>query len=150
MKDQRMTAACTRFLKSAPTRAENFTPAQADLFSKFLMELETPGYHPSSEPGIRSTQKYWAATLSGVWARSPYLHNGSVRTMHDLLTPPAARPKFFHRGSRVYEPTQMGYNDQGPYLLDTTTPGNANTGHDFGTRLSASQKQDLMEYLKTL
>jgi hypothetical protein len=133
-----------------PHRAEAFTPVQAERFNKFFAELETAGYEPPKEPPIRSTQKYWAATLTGVWARSPYLHNGSVRTMQELLTPPAARAKTFHRGSRVYDAAQMGYDDQGAYVLDTTAPGNANTGHDYGTNLPADQKRDLIEYLKTL
>lgn len=133
-----------------PTRAEGFTPHQADLFDKFLAELETPGYQPPAEPGIRSTQKYWAASVPGVWARSPYLHNGSVRTMHELLAPPATRAKTFHRGSRDYDAAQMGYADDGAYVLDTTTPGNSNAGHDYGTDLTSDQKRELIEYLKTL
>ncbi len=133
-----------------PHRAEAFTPTQADRFNKFLGELETPGYQPSSAPGIRSTQKYWAATLAGVWARSPYLHNGSVRTMRELLTAPAARAKSFRRGSRMFDPEQMGYTDAGPYVLDTASPGNSNAGHNYGTGLSPVQRRDLIEYLKTL
>jgi len=133
-----------------PHRAELFTQLQADRFNKFLAELETSGYHPAGEPGIRGTQKYWAATLAGVWARPPYLHNGSVRTMQELLTPPPARAKSFRRGSHVYDLAQMGYTDQGEYLLDTNSPGNSNTGHDYATSLSNLQKRELIEYLKTL
>ena len=92
-----------------------FTQKLADGFNKFLAELEAEGYEPPKEVGVRSTGKYWAATLNGVWARSPYLHNGSVRTMQELLTPPNERPKTFHRGSRVYDPDQMGYTDEGAY-----------------------------------
>ena len=133
-----------------PTRAEAFTPLQAERFNKFLAELETPGYQPSGEPGIRSTQKYWAASMGGVWARSPYLHNGSVRTMQELLTPSFARAKTFQRGSRDYDTAQMGYADDGVYVLDTAGPGNSNTGHNYGTKLPADQKRELIEYLKTL
>ncbi len=132
-----------------PTRAEHFTYRQADNFNKFLAELEIPGYKPPAQPGIRSTQRYWAATLNGVWARSPYLHNGSVRTMKELLTPPADRAKSFHRGSRQYDAENMGYIDGGPYLLDTSSPGSANTGHSYGAGLSERDKKDLIEYLKT-
>lgn len=88
--------------------------------------------------------------MAGVWARSPYLHNGSVRTMQDLLTTPGARSKAFHRGSRDCDTTQMGYADAGPYVLDTTRPGNSNAGHDYGTALAPAQKRELVEYLKTL
>jgi hypothetical protein len=132
-----------------PRRA-GLTQVQADGFNRVLAELESPGYRPPSSPGIRATGKYWAASLAGVWARSPYLHNGSVRTMDDLLNPPAARAKSFRRGSRVYDAEQLGYTDGGAYVLDTTSPGNANGGHDYGTDLSQQQKRDLIEFLKTL
>jgi hypothetical protein len=88
--------------------------------------------------------------MAGVWARSPYLHNGSVRTMQELLAPASARAKTFHRGSRVYDAVQMGYADEGPYVLDTNGPGNSNIGHDYGTDLRSDQKRELIEYLKTL
>ena len=133
-----------------PVRASMFTEKVAEGFNKFLAELEADGYEPPKEFGVRSTGKYWAATLSGVWARAPYLHNGSVRTMQELLMPPAQRAKSFHRGSREYDPRQMGYTDEGAYVLDTTAAGNANSGHDYGTSLSNTEKAELMEYLKTL
>jgi cytochrome c553 len=132
-----------------PHRAELFTQLQAERFDTFLATLETPGYQPSKEPGIRSTQKYWAASMSGVWARSPYLHNGLVRTMQQLLAPPPDRAKSFRRGSRSYDPDQMGYSDDGGYVLDTTAAGNSNAGHDYGTGLLDAQKRELIEYLKT-
>jgi hypothetical protein len=133
-----------------PHRAEMFTQKLADGFNKFLAELESEGYQAPKEFGVRSTGKYFAATLNGVWARSPYLHNGSVRTMQELLTPPAQRPKSFHRGSHEYDIEEMGYTDAGTYVFDTSGSGNANSGHDYGTKLSKTEKQDLMEYLKTL
>ena len=133
-----------------PRRALQFTPHQAELFDTFLAELQVDGYKPSQVPGIRSTQKYWTPSLAGVWARSPYLHDGSVRTMTELLTPPKERAKTFHRGSHVYDSAQMGYADGGEYLFDTAVAGNANTGHNYGTDLSDTEKRELIEYLKTL
>jgi hypothetical protein len=133
-----------------PRRAELFTARQAERFNKFLSELELVGYEPPKEFGVRSTGKYWAPTLSGVWARSPYLHNGSVRTMQELLTPPGERAKSFHRGSKQFDETAMGYRDGGPYLLETAQIGNSNSGHEYGTKLSAADKRDLIEYLKRL
>ncbi|HEX3619625.1 MAG TPA: hypothetical protein VHU16_04580 [Candidatus Udaeobacter sp.] len=91
-----------------PHRAEMFTQKLADGFNKFLAELETEGYQPPKEAGVRSTGKYFATTLNGVWARSPYLHNGSVRTMNELLTEPALRAKTFRRGSHVFDEKEMG------------------------------------------
>ena len=136
-------------IKTDPARARQFAPRQADLFNNFFTELKMTGYEPPKEPPIRSTQKYWAADLAGVWARAPYLHNGSAPTMMDLLTAPADRPKTFHRGSRLYDTEKMGYTDAGPYVLDTTKPGNSNAGHDYGADLSPQQKRQLIEYLKT-
>jgi hypothetical protein len=127
-----------------------FTQKLADGFNKFLLELEAKGYQPPKEVGVRSTGKYFAATLSGVWARSPYLHNGSVRTMQELLSSPAQRAKTFHRGSRAFDEKNMGYTDEGAYVFDTSASGNSNSGHDYGTKLSADEKRDLIEYLKTL
>jgi hypothetical protein len=120
------------------------------LFDTFLAELQVDGYEPSNVPGIRSTQKYWTPSLAGVWARSPYLHDGSVRTMNELLTAPKDRAKTFHRGSHAYDSAQMGYADEGGYLFDTAVAGNANTGHNYGTDLSDPEKRELIEYLKTL
>lgn len=133
-----------------PARAQLFTQLQADRFNKFLAELETPGYQPGQEPGIRSTQKYLSPGMAVVWARSPYLHNGSVRTMQEPLASPATRAKTFRRGSRVYDAAQMGYVDDGAYLFDTGASGNSNAGHNYGTDLSIEQKRELIEHFKTI
>jgi hypothetical protein len=66
------------------------------------------------------------------------------------VTAPAQRAKNFHRGTQDYDASQMGYADGGAYVFDTTTPGNSNSGHDYGSKLSGEQKRELMEYLKTL
>ncbi len=102
------------------------------------------------------TNGYANVPLDGIWARSPYLHNGSVPTLADLLNPPAERPKLFARGYDVYDEHKVGFvsdtaaarADGSTY--DTTVPGNGNGGHLYGTDLPGDQKQDLLEYLKTL
>jgi hypothetical protein len=102
------------------------------------------------------TNGYANVPLDGVWARAPYLHNGSVPTLADLLNPPAERPKVFARGYDVYDEHKVGFvtdtasarADGSTY--DTTIPGNGNGGHLYGTDLSSEQKLDLLEYLKTL
>ena len=112
--------------------------------------VEIAGYTPTNPPPFRSTQKYWAPSLAGVWARSPYLHNGSIRSLTDLLTPPVDRPKSFHRGSTLFDPANVGFTDTGSFLLNTQTPGNSAAGHDYGTAFTPDQKHDLIEYLKSL
>ena len=99
---------------------------------------------------------YIAAFLDGIWLRAPYLHNGSVPTLRDLLEPPARRPTEFWRGHDVYDPVKVGFVTAGPEAERTGTrhdvgaKGGGNEGHAFGTELPAEDKDALVEYLKTL
>ncbi len=114
---------------------------------------------------------YKARPLNGIWATAPYLHNGSVRTMRQLLLPSACPPDAsgkpvyqagkcrqisFKVGSRQFEPENMGFADAGAFTLDTTKPGNSNKGHegeDYGTeffRDNPAALEELLEYLKSL
>jgi len=99
---------------------------------------------------------YIAAFLDGIWLRAPYLHNGSVPTLRDLLKPASERPKVFYRGYDVYEPADVGFVTQGKEAqqvgtkYDVSERSNGNQGHEYGTKLSAKEKDALMEYLKTL
>jgi mono/diheme cytochrome c family protein len=103
----------------------------------------------------KASSGYVAPSLDGVWLNAPYLHNGSVPTLSDLLEPPASRPTRFWCGYDVYDPARVGFISDGPdaqrlgTLLDVTQPGNGNGGHTYGTTLSAEQKRALIEYLKT-
>ncbi|MBX3248651.1 MAG: hypothetical protein KF901_15855 [Myxococcales bacterium] len=78
---------------------------------------------------------YRAADLRGVWATAPYLHNGSVPTLEDLLRPAAERPVTFERGG---------------FTVDTTIRGNGNEGHELGTTLDDDERDALAAYLRTL
>lgn len=99
---------------------------------------------------------YVAQFLDGIWLRAPYLHNGSVPTLADLLRPPAERPQTFWRGYDVYDPARVGFIVEGAAAqqagtaFDTRLRGNGNGGHDFGTALPDADKAALLEYLKTL
>jgi len=95
---------------------------------------------------------YKARPLNGIWASSPYLHNGSVPTLYDLLLPPAERPKKFSVGRLEFDPKKVGYVSDGevPFVLDTSITGNSNRGHEYGIKLSPSERWALVEYLKTL
>ena len=99
---------------------------------------------------------YVAQFLDGIWLRAPYLHNGSIPSLSDLLKPPSQRPQVFWRGYDVYDPANMGFISQGPEAertgtkYDTALRGNGNMGHDFGTGLPEEDKNALVEYLKTL
>jgi mono/diheme cytochrome c family protein len=99
---------------------------------------------------------YVAQFLDGIWLRAPYLHNGSVPSLRDLLTPPAQRPQIFWRGYDVYDPVNVGFVTQGKdaerdgFRHDVHTHANGNQGHDYGTHLPDAEKNALIEYLKTL
>jgi mono/diheme cytochrome c family protein len=99
---------------------------------------------------------YIAAFLDGIWLRAPYLHNGSIPTLRDLLKAPSQRPPLFYRGYDVYDQANVGFITSGPDAERAGTPydvrqrGNGNQGHPFGTDLAAGEKEALIEYLKTL
>ena len=97
---------------------------------------------------------YAARPLFGVWAAAPYLHNGSIPTLYDLLSPPQQRPKSFPLGPREYDPVKLGFVvDVACFgedcLVDTSLVGSDNGGHSFGTDMSESDRMALIEYLKT-
>ena len=102
--------------------------------------------------------KYKTRPLNGIWATAPYLHNGSVPTLAALLQPAANRPKSFSIGVRTYDPINVGYQTEVPGFprFNITNPdgtaiiGNSNAGHEYGAKLSAEQRTQLIEYLKTL
>jgi hypothetical protein len=110
----------------------------------------------------RKTDGYVAVPLDGIWLRAPYLHNGSVPTLRDLLKPLEGRPTRFYRGYDVLDDKNVGFIANVPeeqiaegivrkfFEFDTTKPGNWNGGHLFGTTLLEAEKDALLEYLKTL
>jgi hypothetical protein len=104
--------------------------------------VEIPTITDPSRPGRVGRARVgmsWvrAAPLVAVGATAPYLHNGSVPTLRALLEPAARRPLTFPLGTAGF-------------VLDTRLPGNGNAGHEFGTALSAADKQDLIAFLESL
>jgi hypothetical protein len=100
---------------------------------------------------------YEARVMQGIWAAAPYLHNGSVPTLAELLKPASERvPKF--KVGPAYDTTNIGLaaeQTQFNYELATTdcsdrNSGNSRCGHEFGTQLPPADKKALLEYLKTL
>jgi mono/diheme cytochrome c family protein len=130
-------------------RVDSFTQQLVDKFHtvKFGDVLFT---------AYRKTDGYVATFIDGLWARAPYLHNGSVPNLWELLQPEAARTRAFYRGYNVYDPKNLGFVTTGAeaekvgFRYDTSVPGNSSAGHEYGTTLSEQEKWDLIEYLKTL
>jgi hypothetical protein len=107
---------------------------------------------------------YKARSLNGIWATAPYLHNGSVPSLYDLLQPQERRPSEFIVGSREFDPVKVGLRTEGydGFRFTTFRVGDMNTGHEYGAgrtpqldgtilpALSEAQRWDLIEYIKTL
>lgn len=99
---------------------------------------------------------YKARPMNGIWATAPYLHNGSVRTLRQLLLPSDQRQPVFKVGSRSFDADAIGFVNEGATVLDTSLPGNANSGHDgpiYGNDVFVDDPKRLeaiLEYLKTL
>jgi hypothetical protein len=133
---------------------------------EFIPELErslnTLGTRQWRLRHFRVQSGYVNVLLDGIWLRAPYLHNGSVPTVRDLLEPPSMRPRLFCRGSDVYDWARLGFRSTtskvngrdacppGQFLYDTTVAGNGNQGHSYGTKLDAAAKDALVEFLKTM
>jgi mono/diheme cytochrome c family protein len=115
--------------------------------------------YPWRFQNFRKTFGYSNMPLDGVWLRAPYLHNGSVPSLRDLLQPAAKRTPVFYRGDDVYDQVNVGFVSNVPgragrqfFKFDTSVPGNGNGGHEgeaYGTELSPAGKAALIEYLKT-
>ncbi|GGC32119.1 hypothetical protein GCM10011504_07890 [Siccirubricoccus deserti] len=113
--------------------------------------------------GIRRAPERWAlppsfldslkaGPLLGLWATGPFLHNGSVPTVYDLLSPPAERPAVFWVGGRELDTGRLGFvstEAPGLFRFDTTLLANSNQGHAFPRRgLTPAQRLAVVEFLK--
>ncbi len=93
---------------------------------------------------------YKGRPLNGIWATAPYLHNGSVLNLDELLKPAAERLKAFKVGSREFDPKHVGLVNDGNFTFNTQAqPGNSNVGHEYGI-FDEAQRAQLIEYLKSL
>lgn len=108
------------------------------------------------------TLAYKGRPLEGIWATAPYLHNGSVASLHELLLPPDQRKSEFWVGNREFDAVNVGYADADPgdgtgFLLRTrddrgrVIEGNSNAGHIYGAdRFDGDDRRALVEYMKSL
>ena len=148
--------------------------ASAFFHNEIKPSIKHGNYDPDTTANpLSSLNSYKARSLNGVWATAPYLHNGSVPTLYDLLLPQKHqgdpqdgeyRPEKFEIGSREFDPDRVGLNSSGyeGFTFDTSFPGNSNAGHEYASghtaqttgeilpALTKEQRLDLLEYLKTL
>jgi mono/diheme cytochrome c family protein len=137
-----------------PVEAANAASGISPL-SQLLGTYAPPTSHGCGKEG--GPIKYESRVLEGIWATAPYLHNGSVPTLADLLKPAGDRPRAFRLGNR-YDTALVGLaRDQGPSAKERDTKGCADLdsgesrcGHEYGTNLSVAEKRALLEYLKSI
>ncbi|MFW9270503.1 di-heme-cytochrome C peroxidase [Pseudomonas sp. NR3] len=142
----------TAFVEKRAYRDAGVTPAERPALDGFGLPI-----------GVRELRAYKARPLAGVWATPPFLHNGSVPTLYQLLSPQAERATTFYKGSFEYDPRHLGYRTEAfanGFLFDTRVTGNHNSGHEFragergngviGRLLQPQERWALLEYLKVL
>jgi hypothetical protein len=129
----------------------NLTPEQQEQWN---------GYRKNE---LREPLAYKARPHNGVWATPPYLHNGSVPNLYELLSPVSERSKVFYLGNKLFDPVKLGLDTtplKGATEFRVDLPGNSNSGHEFndsptgngviGRKLAPEERMQIIEYLKTL
>jgi len=103
--------------------------AYADLNFTADQQADHDGFGMLDLPAIQNAYK--PRPLAGIWATPPYLHNGSVPTLYDLLSPADERPKTFLVGSREFDTEHVGLAGKTGEVFDAALTGNSNRGHEF-------------------
>ncbi len=142
----------TAFVEQRAYRDAGIPPEQQKTMNGFDLPI-----------GVQELRAYKARPLDGVWATPPFLHNGSVPNLFQLLSPAAERSPQFYVGTFEFDPKFVGFRTEkfpGGFLLDTRLTGNRNSGHEFrdgcrqngviGRALSPEERWALVEYLKVL
>ena len=147
-------------------RFDGITPDYARYYNRSWFAEEKNGWLMGGYTSL-ATVGYQAPPLDGIWATAPYLHNGSVPTVYNVLKSDS-RPKLYTRsfqtGKDDYDPIKLGWKvrtlDKPPderlpaierrKVYDTTQPGRGNGGHVFGDDLTEDERMAVIEYLKTL
>ena len=160
-------------LNTDPNRAHSITSPMSMLLAEKILEAckdkrleecqkkpngDTQHVLKDAKPGYKTD------TLGGIWARAPYLHNGSIPTMRHLLQP-STRPNKFCRGSLDYDSDNMGFGwkrensvclgEDHQVLFEAGLPSQKNTGHagniylGLEGDLSDEAADALIEYMKT-
>jgi len=142
----------TAFVENRAYRDAQITPEEKPRMDGFGLPI-----------GVREKVAYKARPLAGVWATAPFLHNGSVPSIYQLLSPQDERATTFYKGTLEYDPRHLGYRTEpftNGFLFDTRISGNHNSGHEFragargngviGRLLQPEERWALLEYLKVL
>jgi mono/diheme cytochrome c family protein len=144
-----------------PNATLGVDPHRLDSYTEGFRNVQLTEFFKGTEyqfKYFKKTDGYANAPLDGLWLRAPYLHNGAVPTLADLLEPPDKRPERFVRGIDMLDASRGGFVapscdsapvPAGAFCFDTRLPGNGKGGHLYGTDLPANEKSDLLAYLLT-
>jgi hypothetical protein len=107
---------------------------------------------------FRAPLAYPARPLTGYWATPPYMHNGAIPNLYEVMSPASERSATFWTGSEEFDPVKVGYRAEkfeGGFEFDTkrtylqtaensvrelfsghlkwdrNIAGNSNLGHEF-------------------
>jgi mono/diheme cytochrome c family protein len=156
--------------KIVPLETIGTDPARSLGLSDGLVAHYNLSWLGAESPVDTKRTGYQAPPLDGIWATAPYLHNGSVPTLYELLDSPS-RPARFTRPPSTdfshYDTKHVGWKFtevsreelasttrrsafQAKFIVDTSRFGMGNQGHTFGDQLTEHERMDVIEYLKTL
>ena len=147
-----------------PNKVINVNVVKTDpLYAQYIQQSDIVDWYNRSWFALSAPQSsfepsygYVAPPLDGIWATAPYLHNGSVPTVYELLDSKARPARWTRDGaSTSYDHAKLGWlYDPAPknkkWTFDTSLPGYGNGGHTFGDKLSDADRWAVVEYLKTL
>lgn len=132
-------------------KAEELSPELQSRVNGIFTDISVHEKELMAKKSAIESLVYKGRPLNGIWATAPYLHNGSVPNLYELLKKPADRIKTFMVGSREFDAVNVGFDTAtGKSAFDTNLTGNSNAGHVYGTKLTEVQKRALVEYMKTL
>jgi len=171
-KEELLATTSVKYHKQTPVKNVGTDPLRYEGMKYFADDLNRLSISKWMKTIVVPQEGYVPPPLVGIWARYPYLHNNSVPTLCDLLTPVEQRTKRFYQGTSIDPKTDfnskcVGFpvGEKAPAswskvrdaLIDTTKPGLQNIGHqkmlfdkDGQEKYSWSEKMDLIEFLKTL
>ncbi len=110
--------------------------------------LHALDYRDSATPSLANLTGYKARPLDGIAFTAPFLHNGSIPTIAELLKRPSERLTEFWVGRREFDPVNLGFiatapeGDEELFRYDSSLPGNHNSGHEFGPAAAEYEGDD--------
>ncbi len=160
------------YFEQTPVYDVGTSPQRREGMSHFADRLNELAISKAMGTVVEVQPGYVPPPLDGVFARYPYLHNQSVPTLCDLLTPAPERTALFYMGPDedpatdydfdcvglpTGEAVPAAWTEEPRDAFDTTRPGMSNQGHDAwlvdadgSPRFTEDERRELIEFLKTL